>query len=534
MNNYYKIIHIEDNPADAELIRIELETNFPKLTLVQVHSVEEFNRMSQEFSADLVLSDFNVAGYSGMDIFSQFAQSGHQIPFVFVSGTINGPTALEIMRSGVTDYVMKDNLPKLPFVITRAITEFRENRKKKRAEELLQESERRYRSLFENINEGLLYVRHNGLIEMANPSFTQIVGYPIRKIIGMDIRELIMYPEQDQWVHSIENIVIPKISRQNEVRLKNAGGSAVWTLLNATPYFDSENQFLGTMYLVTDISERKQAEQRAEDMQRAFTEELERKVVERTMELDTARKELAASLDREKELNMMKSRFVSTASHQFRTPLSVIQSSMGVLSMYREKMGPDIRNSFDTAFQRIRTQVEHITNLMNDVLSLGKINEGNVRARFEPHDIVQICTNLVNNYNVIQTDENQMEIIVSGTQRELLLDANLMEHAISNLVSNAFKYSLEGKNPRLELEFQNHQVIIRVIDRGLGIPKHVLSRIFEPFFRADNVREIPGTGLGTTISKEYVEMNGGVIHVESKPNHGTKFTIELPYRETAD
>ncbi len=524
----YFILHIEDNPADAELIRFELENYLPQLTLKHVSNKADFIQELDSQSYDLVLSDFNVPGFEGPDIFATFREYDLSTPFVFVSGTITGQTAVEIMRDGVTDYVLKENISKLPLVVDRTIRKARESERERLSEQQLFESEKRYRTLFENINEGLIHIQPGGAIEMINPSFSKMMKIPENQLVGKNISDL-FEPSVVQWLFREGQHLRKGTSEQLEVQLKDAEDNSICILLSSSPLNDQSTEFGGILCVVSDITERKKAELEAEKVKLAFTLELEQKVQERTRQLDEARKELAASLEKEKELNVLKSRFVSTASHQFRTPLSIIQSSMAVLSMLREKMDDEVGEGFDKTFERIKNQVARMTALMNDVLSLGRISEQSIKPRKESCDLSKLCSGIVGNYNEIFANENSMmELVIEGEARHLQLDTSMIEHAISNFVSNAFKYSPQGSNSRLEINYLDHCVTVKIIDNGFGIPPEAQGRIFEPFYRAENVQELPGTGLGTSIAKEYLELNGASLEMQSEINKGSQFTITFP------
>ncbi|MFT6245270.1 MAG: PAS domain S-box-containing protein [Salibacteraceae bacterium] len=263
----------------------------------------------------------------------------------------------------------------------------------------------------------------------------------------------------------------------------------------------------------------------SERMKEAFTNELEIKVVERTKDLQRIQKELSISLEKEKTLSELKSRFVSTASHQFRTPLTVIQSNMGILSMQIDLIDDAIKPAFEKANSRIAAQIVRMTTMMNDVLILGKLNAGSIVFVLEPINLVELCREIIDNYNQIQEDQRKMIFTILGEPSTLNLDSGLISHAISNFVSNAFKYSLDRQGPEMKLVFNVDSIKLSIIDHGIGIPKGDLTNLFEPFYRASNVVEITGTGLGTSIAKEYVELNNGTIQVKSTIDEGSTFIL---------
>lgn len=406
------------------------------------------------------------------------------------------------------------------FCIGRDITEQRH------IQEKIEQSERQYRGIFDRMNEGLLYSDPKGRIKVVNPGLCRMLGYSEAELIGEVGYEFLHDTEAGEILRGRVNDRLRGISDQYEVEFRKKDGSKIWTQVSAAPDYDSNGEFVGVMSIVSDITARKRSEKERYEMREEFTRELEVKVQERTRELDLARAELALSLEKEKELGELKSRFVATASHQFRTPLSVIQSSMGILAMQKDGMKAEFIPRFEKSYTKIKEQITRMTDLMNDVLILGKINAGNIALRKKPADLIKLCEGITKSYREIHTNrEILMEVV--GDARELELDSGLLEHALSNIVSNALKYSPENKKVELTLEYTPLETTVCVKDYGMGIPADSLEHLFEPFYRASNVREISGTGLGTAIAKEYIEMNGGSIEVESEVNVGTEFIIKF-------
>ena len=241
--------------------------------------------------------------------------------------------------------------------------------------------------------------------------------------------------------------------------------------------------------------------------------------------LAISNKELEASLAREKELGQLKSSFITVASHQFRTPLAVIQSNAELLEMLNnadEKQEPE---KYAKITSRIAEAISKMTAIMDDVLTLGKLTSGSVAYTAEEVDLVSICEQLQKEFELIQQNGSTLGFVTEGEAYKVQLDVKLLNHSLTNLISNAFKYSLGKKNPQLSIHFKPTEVVLSVKDYGLGIPEGQLSNLFEPFFRADNVTEVQGTGLGLSIAKEYVEVNKGTIAAKSILGEGSCFEI---------
>ncbi len=239
-------------------------------------------------------------------------------------------------------------------------------------------------------------------------------------------------------------------------------------------------------------------------------------------------RELKGALNQARELSDLKSRFVSVTSHQFRTPMAIIQSNTDLVNMASKQSSDTIKPLLNKATKRIKQEIENMVELMDDILILGRISEGNsLKLNKKSTDLVQFCESLILDFDEVHNNERQVKLVVLGAPKEMRLDKKLIRHALMNLLSNALKYSVDT-NPTLQIEFDKACVLLKVIDRGIGIPAGDMPNLFQPFQRAGNVGAIKGTGLGLSISKEYVELHGGTMQVESKLNDGSTFTITLP------
>ncbi|MBT8297426.1 MAG: HAMP domain-containing histidine kinase, partial [Maribacter sp.] len=213
------------------------------------------------------------------------------------------------------------------------------------------------------------------------------------------------------------------------------------------------------------------------------------------------------------------------ASHEFRTPLSAILSSAILIGKQNE---PEKLAKREKYIAQIKTNVRNLVVILNDFLSLSKLEEGKVTAQKERFDIVQFSRSLVEE---IDSSKKYGQKIIIKHQKPIMdvfLDAKLTRHILTNLLSNAIKYSQENKTIDLILDKQNENLIIKVKDRGIGIPIEEQSNLFQRFFRADNSSTIQGTGLGLHIVKQYAELMGGDVSFKSRLNKGSTFRVKLP------
>ena len=243
------------------------------------------------------------------------------------------------------------------------------------------------------------------------------------------------------------------------------------------------------------------------------------------------------ALVKEKELSELKSRFISVASHEFRTPLTTIFSAAELLEHYRDKLTEDKKIGY---LHRIKSSVNKMTQLLNDVLIVAKNDAGKMEYKPTPINLLEFCQDLVEEMNLDARNEQRILFIYCSDCTEDLIggssayiDEKLLRSILTNLVSNAIKYSPQGSKIFFKLACQAGKAIFQVQDRGIGIPPEDFSRLFDSFHRSRNVGAIQGTGLGLAIVKNAVSIHGGQISVKSELGIGTTFTVELPLRAEA-
>jgi signal transduction histidine kinase len=249
-----------------------------------------------------------------------------------------------------------------------------------------------------------------------------------------------------------------------------------------------------------------------------------RDITERRRVEEVLRKALA----REMELSELKSRFVSMVSHEFRTPLAVILMNADMLRRYSRRLNESQKEQY---LSSIHSSIKHMANLLDDVLVISRAEAGKMDFNPERVDLEAFSKDIIN--EIRTTTEPSLVFLFSVTGRctETIVDKKLWQLIVSNLVSNAAKYSLSGGAIRIDLGCDADQIVFRIRDEGIGIPEKDQRHLFETFHRAQNVGRIPGTGLGLAIVKQCVEQHGGTVAFESVENVGTTFTVTLPQVE---
>jgi two-component system, LuxR family, sensor kinase FixL len=379
--------------------------------------------------------------------------------------------------------------------------------------------------------DGIITIDYRGIVESINPAASRLFGFDPHEVIGKNISVLMPEPYRSahdgymqRYQHTGEKRIIG-IGRE-VLGLRKDGRTFPFRLAVSEVLYQDRTIYTGFIH---DLSKEKAAEENL----KKYTEELEEKIRERTQvlqtlvnELEKAKEDVSISLEKEKELNQLKTRFVSMASHEFRTPLSSVQLSASLIEKYVTKNDPEnIRKHTG----KIKSSVGHLTGILNDFLSLEKLEAGKTEADFQHFDIVKFSEDLIEEMQLIAKQNQNIVYQHTGVSSKVYLDPALLKNSVINLVSNAIKYSGENTFIEFNTELTDHTLYITVKDNGIGIPVEEQKNLFEPFFRAHNTGNIPGTGLGLNIVKRYAELMGGEVVCTSAQNQGT--TISLIFRQ---
>lgn len=394
-------------------------------------------------------------------------------------------------------------------------------------------------ALFNGASIGIIITDEESRIIQANPFLLDLFGYSLAELLGKTVEMLMPSRFRDSHVQHREDYQDQPRSRVMGAEFDLFGirkdGTEFPLEVSLGPYASAGRHYV--IAFVSDISKRKAAE----DILKQTNAELEEKVAERTASLDRTVKqlqehmrevevkdnELRIALEREKELSEVKSKFVSLASHEFRTPLSAILSSTYLIAKYANTGDLEQQQKH---LRKITTSVNLLTDILNDFLSVGKIEEGRVEVRYTTFDLHTYLSNIVEEMNALLKRKQVLNYTHEGEQN-VELDPALLRHIITNLLSNAIKFSPEESPILMSTRYENGSLMVKVKDHGMGIPQEDQEHLFERFFRAANVSYIQGTGLGLHIIGKYVELMQGEILCESTLGKGTVFTIIFGQRK---
>lgn len=410
-------------------------------------------------------------------------------------------------------------------------------------DQILKEKQK-FEALFNFATVGIIIANSEGVITLVNRQAEEIFGFGARELYGQKVEVLL--PANKKRNHELDR---QHYSHHPQVRPMGAGmelkasrkdGTMVPVEISLS-YFHSE-EGLSVIAFILDITGRKENEaillkQKAElekithevrQLNAGLEDEVERRTeaLRQTLnELEKSRSELQVALARERELGELKSRFVTMASHEFKTPLSTILTSATLIGKYQKTEDQPQRNKH---LKKIEDTVLNLTNLLNEFLSLGKLEEGRISSRPTEFSLPDMVLDLVNEMQVHAGKKRILLFQPEGNQT-VFLDKDLLRNILMNLISNAIKFSPEGGRILVRSMNSRKALDISVEDNGIGMSAEDQEHLFERFFRGRNADNIQGTGLGLHIVQRYVHLMNGTIQFQSELNKGTSISLHFPY-----
>lgn len=367
----------------------------------------------------------------------------------------------------------------------------------------LRKSEERYRTVIEKVGVGVVVVQEGRMV-FANPCLVRIVGHPLEYLLSQPYTATV-HPDD-----------VPIMVERHQRRLRG----------------EEVEQFYG-FRCVTQAGEVRSLELSAVKIEWNKRDATLMFVVDATARLQAERTQLL-TVQRQSELNSMKSRFISMASHEFRTPLATIHGSVDLLQHYGDRMSAEQKQM---TLQKIDAAVQRMTRMLENVLLIGRIDSGQLEFKPSPIAITPFCLALVDELRssmASQYSHIQLSLELPEPDQQFMLDEILVRNIVGNLLSNAFKYSPERGEVRFIVRMADSQLVLIVSDQGIGIPEADQPHLFESFHRASNVGTIAGTGLGLSIVKDAVSCHKGSIEVHSEVGRGSRFTVTLPVLTLSD
>jgi len=409
---------------------------------------------------------------------------------------------------------------------------------------MFEQNQEIFNILFEAVSEGVIVVDKNQKMVAINTSAERIFGYENKELINQTLDILIPKKYHKNHTYHVADFMkkrdTRKIGQGRELSGVKKNNEEFPLEVGLNP-FNLDNETY-VMALVIDITERKKNDLEIERL----NAQLESKIKERTLELNKkveqlkdlnlnylkeierrveAENQLTIALKKEIELSDLKSKFLSLVSHEFKTPLSGILTSAILLEKYKLSEEQDKR---DKHIKTISNKVLHLNNILNDFLSIDRLDSGKINYKLTTFNLSKVINEVVYTANMLLKSGQKINIPLNIDEFTLYQDEKILELALSNLLLNAIKYSPENAEIDIRVTKKKGKIYFKIIDEGVGIPAKDQDHIFDRYFRAENVLNYQGTGIGLNIAKVHIENLGGNISFKSKENTGSTFMIELP------
>ncbi len=497
-----KILIVDDVPDDAELVAVQLKQQGIKFSWKHVDNAQKLKNALTDEAWDIVITDYSMPGFDGIEALRIVNEYDKDLPVIMVSGTIGEDVAVEAMKKGVHDYLMKNNLLRLGQAVLREIKDAENRQQHRKARAALVQSEEKFRLLVENAPVGVSITLLNGKFQTVNKSYCNIVGYSKNELLNMTFMELTLNEFKEKTVNIVDKLINREIEKARiEKQYIRKDGEIIDVVINATVKRNEEGNPDFLIGILEDVTEQKKNE-----------------------------KDLIIAKENAEESDRLKSAFLSTISHELRTPLNAI---LGFSELINEDME---KNEIVDYVKLINKSGQLLFGIIEDILDVTDIESGKSRILKEEFNIDSVLQELYPEIESIQEKEKKQHLELKyfspADSNGITFFTNKLRFnkILILLMKNAIKFTHEGY---VEYGFKPEQdeVVFYVKDTGIGISKNEHDIVFEKFRQVDdsNTRKYGGLGLGLTLVKKLVELLGGRIWFDSEPGKGSVFYFSLPY-----
>ena len=502
-----KVLLVEDNLLDAELTLARLSTMDCQCDVTRIDTEAQLREQLRNEVYDVILADFMLPMFSGPEALAIAQQQAPDVPFIFVSGVLGEEHAVDMLKQGATDYVLKQRLQRLPMTVRRAIGEAQERRSRIKAESALREYETGFRLLVDALRDyAVIGLDRNGSIRSWNSAAERLLGYRADEITGESVSRLYAGEPNngsDEVLQSL-NGALQKGSYVRDRWLTSRTGKVFFASMVTTAIRNDEGDLIGFSKIIRDTTE----ERRAGDALRLAKEQAE-------------------------AANAAKDRFLAMLSHELRTPLTPILAATTFIEQRFIDQGAPLPDGLSELLPLIRRNIELEARLIDDLLDLNTISHGKLSLELAPMDLHEAMQDLIRTARIEAADKNlQIDTRLDAARCCINGDAARVQQIIWNLLRNAIKFTptdggvlIETRNP------DDAHIAIRVTDSGIGIGDAAMPRIFSAFEQADTsiTRQFGGLGLGLAIAHALTLRHGGSLQAYSAGEGlGASFTVTLP------
>jgi PAS domain S-box-containing protein len=508
------ILHLEDDPVDSQLAQDLLKDAGLTVELERVYTMEGFQRRLAHPALNLILSDYTIPGMSALDALGLARRQRPEVPFIFLSGTIGEEMAIQVLKQGATDYILKEHMSRLPSALERALREAEEQARIKQREAELARTSARLDGIISSAMDAIISINDAQQIVLFNPAAEKMFGLPASEAMGQPINRFIPQRWREAHTRFIEEFGRTGISSRAMGRLGALSGLRAsgeeFPIEASISQVEVQDEKLYTVIL-RDITARKEAEEKLQSSRAELEDQagrLERVVAERTARLRETNAELEA--------------FCYSLSHDMRAPLRAIQN---FTQFVVEDSGPQLTSSSRDYLARVSNAGRRLDNLIRDVLAFSRLSREEIKL--EPVSLEKVLKDLLNERPELQPPAAQVRLELPLP--EVYGHEASLSQCLSNLLGNAVKFVAPGVRPqvRVRSEREGDRVRLWIEDNGIGIEKEVQGKIFEVFQRGARGRDYEGTGIGLAIVRRAATRLGGAVGVQSEPGQGSRFWLEL-------
>lgn len=496
------ILLCEDVDADRRLLQNEIKRANIDAEYICVENEEDFRKHLLQSRPDIVLSDYSLPSFNGMQALKITRMHAPILPFILVTGSLNEETAVEVMKAGADDYILKDNLKKIGPAIEHAIERKNDREEKIQATENLRISEARYRALIETSPNGITLMDLQGKIIFCNRQNAWLHGYDSPEdITGLLGTDMVSSADIKRMSEDLKFLLLVGSITNVEYKGRKRNGELFPLEYSATVIYDEQGKPFGIMSVSSDITERKRYES-----------------------------EIIRAKEKAEESDRLKTSLLANMSHELRTPMNGI---LGFAQILKEELK-------DTSQLKIANKIymsgKRLMSTIGSVLDLSELEANKLRVKKEAVRLLPVIRSISTAFSEEKEYKDiELEIVSHDDNITALADEILFTQVLKNLIDNAFKFTDEGKiqislSEEIKDEKSGSQALIRISDTGIGISEENLKIVFEPFRQGSEgtSRSHEGTGLGLTIAKKMTELMNGHIAIESAPGRGTTVILTFP------